>query len=708
MGNTQAQTNHPGRRDYNGKEGPKSKFSSSGARYDASKVKKNSSRKSVLPKPRTEPRDEGNPPRAPSSSNTSSQQSPHGRRGEGMPPKILALYGTEEAKYLSAERRVVDLNVQLPDDDMAAIPKEGSQRSSPGWRPEHNYSTPSGSSPGPRAHYSRVGPKGANLRGAKSSGPDEKHASMTRSASEGLAPGSAGGDYYHSTAHRRPSYSSGGIPGFGRNPAENSGAASPAHSFSSAGTGPGLGPGAYHRFSGSGGGGCPVMHLGDFETGPDRPINVSAMHAQHAFPFSSSAASATASIPQSPTGSNASDASFASSLSSRRSKLPLSSSPERYTQKHHDPMPLPPRRNSGSSSASHHAASGGGGAGGMMPPPVAPLDSVFVSPLTGAAIYPAPDDSDAARAAAVAAELADELEAVLATEKRLRRLLDAIGRVNQVYLQEQKPAPVFNALLSILLEVTESAYGFISSVHENSGGLYMKVQAITNISWTSDLAKWYEKAAPKGLVFSNMRSLFGEVISNDPETDPRAGGLPEGHPRLHCFLGMPLMAGGEFIGMLGVANRSGGYSEALESDVQPLTMTIAQMIYAFEQRRRRLDAEVHLASVIQVCVCVSHPTRARARAHACIACPVQLLLVPCESGVDGGCRGMQRQRTHPCFCTQALVSIYSHTHTHTHTHTARACGSVSASLLVDRFVWTHACVQRRSARYTGIVCSALR
>ena len=51
------------------------------------------------------------------------------------------------------------------------------------------------------------------------------------------------------------------------------------------------------------------------------------------------------------------------------------------------------------------------------------------------------------------------------------------------------------------------------------------------------------------------------VLSNSPSTDPRSGGLPSGHPQLRCFLGVPALKEQEVVGMIGVANRPGGYTE---------------------------------------------------------------------------------------------------------------------------------------------------
>ena len=44
--------------------------------------------------------------------------------------------------------------------------------------------------------------------------------------------------------------------------------------------------------------------------------------------------------------------------------------------------------------------------------------------------------------------------------------------------------------------------------------------------------------------------------------DPRSGGLPSGQPPLNAFLGLPFFHGETLVGVIGIANRPGGYSEA--------------------------------------------------------------------------------------------------------------------------------------------------
>jgi PAS domain S-box-containing protein len=98
--------------------------------------------------------------------------------------------------------------------------------------------------------------------------------------------------------------------------------------------------------------------------------------------------------------------------------------------------------------------------------------------------------------------------------------------------------------------------------------------------------------------FYNLKTLFGEVmitgkpvISNNPSTDPRRGGLPEGHPSLNCFLGIPFYYGSNMVGMVGMANSPDSYNEKTIEYLQPLLITCGNIIEAYRNNQRRVLAE---------------------------------------------------------------------------------------------------------------------
>jgi GAF domain-containing protein len=135
---------------------------------------------------------------------------------------------------------------------------------------------------------------------------------------------------------------------------------------------------------------------------------------------------------------------------------------------------------------------------------------------------------------------------------------------------------IYNHLLTHFLSLTDSSFGFIGKIRiDEAGNKFLLTDAISNIAWDAASKAFFLEHALKGMEFKNPNSLFGHVIgsgelviSNDPKSDPKAGGTPGGHPPLKCFIGIPFFHDGNMIGMVGLANRSGGYQvadyEALE------------------------------------------------------------------------------------------------------------------------------------------------
>lgn len=187
-----------------------------------------------------------------------------------------------------------------------------------------------------------------------------------------------------------------------------------------------------------------------------------------------------------------------------------------------------------------------------------------------------------------------------------KSLLHTITRAQSQFITDVAPGVLFTELLDSLLVLTESEYGFIGEVLSTAEGQpYLKTHAITNIAWNEETLCFYEQYAPEGLEFHNMQTLFGtviltgkSVIANDPYHDPRRGGLPEGHPRMDAFLGLPFYRGEQLIGMVGIANRTGGYDQGIVDYLQPFLATCGNIIEAHRlDRERRASQKAFQESV---------------------------------------------------------------------------------------------------------------
>lgn len=179
------------------------------------------------------------------------------------------------------------------------------------------------------------------------------------------------------------------------------------------------------------------------------------------------------------------------------------------------------------------------------------------------------------------------------------KILNTITSAQTDFITEVDTNNLFNRLLERLLDIAASEYGFIGEVQYGANSKpFLRTRAITNIAWDEETRNFYDKNAPKGLEFYNLDTLFGAVlvsrqavISNDPKNDPRGTGTPPGHPPLDAFLGLPFFKGREMVGMIGLANREGGYDEAVIETIQPVLSTIANIIDAHRTARRRDESD---------------------------------------------------------------------------------------------------------------------
>jgi len=182
---------------------------------------------------------------------------------------------------------------------------------------------------------------------------------------------------------------------------------------------------------------------------------------------------------------------------------------------------------------------------------------------------------------------------------REHRLLETVSSCLTSFISSEDSAVTFGGSLNRLLEITNSEYGFIGEVLFDESSLpWLKTLAISNIAWDEASRKLYEDNSASGLEFRNLQSLFGHmmttgeaVISNSPATDPRRCGIPPGHPSLNSFLGLPLLRGTRMVGMIGLANCPGGYSQEDVRFLEPLGMAIGQLIDAHRRDTQRREME---------------------------------------------------------------------------------------------------------------------
>lgn len=135
-------------------------------------------------------------------------------------------------------------------------------------------------------------------------------------------------------------------------------------------------------------------------------------------------------------------------------------------------------------------------------------------------------------------------------------------------------------ILDQALEPTQSEFGFVGVL---LGGQTLRLLFHEGLKWHTTINREFYDSKMRAyreqhyLDFNESENLVSHVIkrresvlSNSPLTDPRSGGIPAGHPRLHSFLGVPAIIGNEVVGMIGLANRGSGYTDEERRRVEEL------------------------------------------------------------------------------------------------------------------------------------------
>ncbi len=170
----------------------------------------------------------------------------------------------------------------------------------------------------------------------------------------------------------------------------------------------------------------------------------------------------------------------------------------------------------------------------------------------------------------------------LAEQQILRQsaLLEAINAVFQETLTCQTEQDVARVCLAKAEELTGSKFGFIGEINRNDR---FDTLALSSPGW--EACHLDRSAAATVIKDMVIRGIWGTVLKqqrsriiNDPDSCPHRVGVPEGHPPIRAFLGVPLRDGGKVVGMIALANKEAGYGQADLEQIETLSVAFMEAL----------------------------------------------------------------------------------------------------------------------------------
>ncbi len=197
----------------------------------------------------------------------------------------------------------------------------------------------------------------------------------------------------------------------------------------------------------------------------------------------------------------------------------------------------------------------------------------------------------------------------LTTELNYKQQLEKIiNNAQSIFISDNNIKSALQNLLWETLPATHSELGFIGQVIQNSDGTpYMRALIFGSTQKDNrDLENFRITHLPENGEYRNLNNLFGmimqsdrPIISTNLARDMRAGTLPEGHPKIHNFIGIPIFSGREQIAILGLANSADGYHTDDATKLEPILKTIAQFVQTMNHEQRHAQDRAALEATTQ-------------------------------------------------------------------------------------------------------------
>ena len=180
-------------------------------------------------------------------------------------------------------------------------------------------------------------------------------------------------------------------------------------------------------------------------------------------------------------------------------------------------------------------------------------------------------------------------------------IINGINRIFQGALTCETEEQLGETCLAVAEELTGSKFGFIGEINQEGN---LDDIAISYLGWGACKVLGTDQLVmPKNF---HVRGIYGVAlrkgrseIVNDPSRHPDSVGIPEGHPSIEAFMGVPLKRGVTTIGMIGLGNKEGGYTDTDREMVEALAPAMVEAFFskraeeALRQAHDEMEQRVH-------------------------------------------------------------------------------------------------------------------
>lgn len=180
-------------------------------------------------------------------------------------------------------------------------------------------------------------------------------------------------------------------------------------------------------------------------------------------------------------------------------------------------------------------------------------------------------------------------------------ILSRLTEVQNLFLAKTQDFDPYKLFLDAILDVSYAKYGFVGEVRKDTeGNKAMKIHAVTDFSNQGKVSQeLMKKLEDDNFFFRHFDNLFGACIKtgqvireNHPPSNPYSSNrVVKGHPKINNFLGIPILNGKEVVGLIGLGNKIGGFSDYDVEDLKPFATTYSVILNALDNEERNQELQ---------------------------------------------------------------------------------------------------------------------
>jgi PAS domain S-box-containing protein len=188
-------------------------------------------------------------------------------------------------------------------------------------------------------------------------------------------------------------------------------------------------------------------------------------------------------------------------------------------------------------------------------------------------------------------------------EDELRRSnmkADILHRSSLAMLRLKDPAKCYSHLLGYAREISGSKHGFVGYTDPETEMLVCPVSTGTEGGASLGADEWSAISWSKG-PWQEVLKRKKVLVTNSPQKGPAVSLSPYGRVRLENSLVVPCISKGKVVGMIGLANRDGGYTEEDTVLVSRLSqiLTVALLNHREKMKQEQTEKELRQSRKLQ-------------------------------------------------------------------------------------------------------------